>query len=466
MPAIRFASLLALAACHKDETIPEGKDDSGQDSGVPDTSCEGDDECADWEICEGGECVDGDRNESPEQAETLLWDAEVQGWINPDGDVDYYAFTAEGGETVRVATTTEYEDADTVVALRKTNGKVVAWADEFATETSVTGVDSVVFAYLAEAGEYFVSVEDVGTWYDGGEPAGSPDYAYALTLEEWNRIAEEKDSFEAPAYTVDLDEDRLWSSVGVLLETEGDVDYVEIVHGADGANLFLDGNQDMDGSDAVTRVRLFDAAGTLLSDKSSVGPDHYALYPVAPAGTYVAEVSDAGGGGGSNAWLFLHVISRFDDPAFDEEAEPNGESSMATALSMAEYENSNGDAYSRGQGLGWIDSAADADWFEFQSDYEEGWVVACVGSSTWGSAVAPTLEIYDDGGDVLASGEGSASAYPNASVENVEVAPGTYHVRIVPPGDAAGGSDAWYRFYVYVATFSVASYEEGGYACP
>ena len=37
---------------------------------------------------------------------------------------------------------------------------IVTWSDDFPTGTRVTSIDSVIYAYLEEAGTYIVSVED------------------------------------------------------------------------------------------------------------------------------------------------------------------------------------------------------------------------------------------------------------------------------------------------------------------
>lgn len=469
-----LAAVLGFASgCGGDKSVDDGdagdsgdSGDAGDSGNSGSTDCTGDDSCPDWQICESGECIDGDRNDSSDDAESILWEDVFTGYINPAGDVDYYTFSAEGGEMIKLSVTTEYEDGDTVMVLRKPNGKVVSMADEFATETSVTDVDSVVFAYLSKAGDYVLSIEDDGTWYSGGDPVGDPDYAYTIALEEWNQPAPEPDSFDDPGFTSSLAGERLWSSIGVLLETEGDKDYVALDFDIDGANIYLDGDQSMDGSDAVARVRLLTPDGTVLTDKSDVGPSHYALYPAAAAGSYVVELSDESGGGGDDYWLFLHIIARYDDPAFDQESESNDDVAMADELQQTTYENGSGLEYDRALGMGVLDAADDDDWFSFEAPYDENYVVVCMNSSLWGSGVAPGLELADLAGTVLDSGAGSSTSSPNARIENAVVEPGSYYLRVVPPDDAVGGPGDWYRFSLYVASFNVASYEDGGYACP
>ena len=321
-----------VAGCVRDEPIEStgdeddgsGSSDDGSDGG-DDGSCVEDTQCAGYEICEGGECVDGDRNNAPEEAVSILWDDTRTEYINPEADVDYFVFEADGGEYVRISVTLpeDFEASDSVLELRKSNGKVVTTADGFATETLVTGVDAVAFAYLDEAGTYTISVEDDGSAGRDvdGETVGGRSYRYTLSLEEWGGHTSEDDGPSEPSEIVVLDSERLWSSVGVVLEEEGDVDYILLEHAVDGASLYLDGNQDLSGSDASPRVRLLDEDGVAFTDKVGVGPEEYALAPALDAGTYVVEVSDAGGLGGANHWAWVHLISRVDsyDHVFEQE---------------------------------------------------------------------------------------------------------------------------------------------------
>lgn len=151
-----FSLFVLFAAC----TAPKdtGTDDSQGDSAEVDTAeCTSDDACGDGRICEEETCVDGDRNNSVDEAEALLWSDPVTGTLNPANDVDYYVFTADGGEYVWISTTVDTDatpDANTFVTIRDPAGKVVTSADGYATGTSVTGVDAVAFAFLAEAGTY------------------------------------------------------------------------------------------------------------------------------------------------------------------------------------------------------------------------------------------------------------------------------------------------------------------------
>ena len=68
---------LLLGACVKDKPIEESHP-NGDDSGLSD-GCTDDVECSPWEICEAGECLDGDRNNATDEAEPLLWEGSAEG---------------------------------------------------------------------------------------------------------------------------------------------------------------------------------------------------------------------------------------------------------------------------------------------------------------------------------------------------------------------------------------------------
>ena len=462
--------VLASGCGDKDSPI-EDEDDGDVTDTTPDedTTCTTDSDCSSWEICEGGECDDGDRNNAVEEAESLLWGESRTGTINTSQDVDYYTFAADGGEFIRISTTALSKDVDTVITIRKENGKVLTIADAFATGTSISGTDAIAFAYLADAGTYSVSVEHRDSYYGSGASSSGRGEDYEIALTQWGDATSESDSSGSPSFTISATDSRIWYTVGVLLENPGDVDYIDISYTIPTNNMYLDGNADITGSDMTPRVRLLDDEGQPLTEKDNIGPDDYALYPQAPTGTYHLEVSDATGSGSENHWFFLHFIARPDSdsyPAVDIEDEPNDDVTFATELTVEEYTNSSGNNFSRGAGQGSIDSSGDEDWYRFEALYSPTYVVTCLNSELWGSAVLPSVELYTSAGALLATSDYAPGDNPNARIENIEVDAGVYYLRVLPQTEVTGGPDHWYRFNLFGASFSVSSYEDGGYSCP
>ena len=154
--------LMMLWSCNNDKPI-EPDQTTEEPSDEDSLECELDTDCIGSQICESNTCVDGDRNNSPEEAQSLLWDDPTTGFINPAGDEDFYVFTSGGGEYVRITTTQNFDGADTVVTLRNSAGQVVAWSDDYPTGSSISTFDSAVYAYLAVADDYVLTVEDAST---------------------------------------------------------------------------------------------------------------------------------------------------------------------------------------------------------------------------------------------------------------------------------------------------------------
>ena len=294
--------LWAALGCNEDVKIDDeenvtgsggssGDEGSGSD-GESDSSCAEDAACGTGQICEAGECVDGDRNNSVDEAESLLFtdssdeSARTVGVLNPAYDRDYYVLQADGGEFVRITTYTDEEDEtkDTVVTLLQDNGKVITLANGHAAGSGVGDADSVVYGYLPTEGTYYVLVEDDATFFGEGEPEGGRDYIYELQMSTWVRRTFEPDSFGDPNESIDMSSASSWFARGVILEEAGDVDYISLDYQLDGHDLFLDGNYDLQGSDADPRVRLLDATTGEVLRTSVKRPSRFGVVPKPAAG--------------------------------------------------------------------------------------------------------------------------------------------------------------------------------------
>ncbi|MCK6503821.1 hypothetical protein L6R53_10545 [Myxococcota bacterium] len=480
MPAIRASWLPSFAlpaaglglagvlACGDKPIDEDGTTgDGGADGGTSAPECGGDEECADWEICEGQACVDGDRSNSADEAVTVLWDSEVGGYLNPAGDVDWFVLSAEGGEHVRLRTVHEYGEAggDTVMTLRDGSGKILTTSDDYPTGGSTSSADSTIYAYLPAAGDYLVEVQDQGTWDGSGKDVGDPDFAYTLSVESWGQHTEEPDDGAAPSLSLDVEGTGTFYAVGVALEEEGDVDAIELSHGLGEVTLWVYGIQDLPGSEAEPSARLWRDGEEVLFQKEGLTGGGYAYAPFLAAGTYTLELYDADLGGGADHWFYVFPILFDSGDSYPLEVEANDSRLGAQALDMVETTTGAGSAYAYGQVTGHVDAVGDEDWFSVQAR-PDAELVVCLSSALGGSLVAPDLELYDEAGELVASGAGSVSTVPNARIEGVTMGSGAYTLRVVDDEGAWSGAGAWYRVVVYTADFDVASYEDGGYACP
>lgn len=460
-----LSTLLLLVLACGDKEI-QGDGGATSDGGGDGPQCDDDNDCGTGRICEDEACVDGDRNNSVDEAERLLWDSTVTGIINPKGDVDYFVFTADGGEWLRLRTTvTDSETQDTAITLRTASGKIVTRSDNYPTGHRSSSSDATIYAWLANAGEYYVQVEDQGTYNENGEEVGARDYSYTLELLAWSQVSSEPDAADDPSLSLGISSTSVFMPVGAVLEEDGDSDFIQLTVGVGGAHLWLYGILRLDGTDADPALSLWTAEGEELVRQRGVANGGYAWYPYLPAGTYTLEMRDGAGQGGDNHWFALFPIAFEADGSYPVESEPNDSMGAARSLSMSEATTSSGATYAYGNLTGYIDALGDEDWIRVpgRSGAE---LVVCLSSARGGSLVTPDIEVYDSGGELLASDLGSAAVVPNASVEDITMGGGDLYLRIVDPDGEYAGAGAWYRLVVYTADFSVSSYAEGGYSCP
>jgi hypothetical protein len=266
-------------------------------------------------------------------------------------------------------------------------------------------------------------------------------------------------------------------AVGVILEEPGEVDYVQIDFPYDNAGLYVDGISDLQGSDANPMASILTMDGTLMAQRDEVGPYDGVYYPDMGAGPVMVSVEDADGGGGANYWAVLIIKAMNEDGAYSSETEPNDVEVQATVFEMGEYENASGHTYFEGTIWGAMTAPGDVDVFRIEVSGAETaetgagdavqYLVVCMNSGRWGSSITPSLTAIAADGTELATSEGDADDTPDNRLENVEITPGEpLYVSVTDGPDSAGTPDEWYMLKAYVASFSVTSYEDGGYSCP
>ena len=84
----------------------------------------------------------------------------------------------------------------------------------------------------------------------------------------------------------------MWNSVGVVIDSEGDSDWIEIDYtakdsdGNDAKFLGIAGMVNLDGSDLNPVVKLYNESQELLAEIEGVGADGTLLYPDMSEGKY------------------------------------------------------------------------------------------------------------------------------------------------------------------------------------
>ena len=456
---------IVLIGCR--DVVPDEPTSSGTTSETE--ICEVDSDCPVGTICDEFEgemdCVDGDRNNSLDEAEHLLWEDIIEETINPAGDMDYFTFTARGGEYIRIATTSEFEDADTVVTLRDSTGQVVTWSDDFPTGTTVTSLDSVIYAYLPYEGDYLISVEDYYAYMDPNEGYGSPNYEYSLELSKWSQATQEPDSPSEGAFELNLDGTNMWNSIGVHIGEDGDSDWVKINYSAkdedgnDSKFLTIAGVQSLDGSNLTPHVKLYNEDQELVAEKSSVGSEGQILFPDMSEGTYFIEITDAGSSGSEAHWTYIFLLSRANSP-YPLDIEPNNSDLESNSIEMVPLQTDSESEYTVGRQMGYFSDSNDTDWFQFPHDYEDGQTIICLNSQLHGSNAEPTVDIFDSNGELLSENTCDPDGDPNLSAVLDGVDVGTIIFSVTPTSENVGLSD-WYQMLVYSTSFDATSF-----SCP
>jgi len=465
--------VLAVACGDKDQSIEDDDDDDSDETIVDTLECETDSDCDGSEICEASECVPGDRNNSVDEAETLLPDDESDGYfINPSGDEDYFSYTSDGGEFIRIAITSPDESKsdvdvyDTYLTLRNPDLRVIAEVDNYPTGAALSSADSILYAYLAEAGTYTLVVEDNGT-YIGESAYGDNRYEYSIEISTWSNHTEEDDAVDDPGLDIDMESANSYYAIGVALEEEGDSDFVALDLPYDNNRFYVYGQLDvLDGVNP--RVQLHTEDESTLMDVSPLSGGALGYYPSTQGGDYILELSDEDGDGGDSEWFFVFLLQDGGDSASPVEVEDNSLAILATPLETSESSNSSG-TFTVSNALGFADPYKGKDGYEIDEDwysitaFDDGYLVACLSSSYYGSAITPTISLIDpDGSTVIEEVTGSEDENPTAVIENAEVSSGsTYYIKVTNPEDATGSPMEWYEFTLYVADFSI-----GSYGCP
>ena len=451
---------LALYGCG-DKPIESEPNDTPvlQPETTTDDGCSEDSDCGTGMICEAQECTDGDRNNTQAEAVQLLWEAEEYETINPYGDIDYFSFSAAGGEYIRAYTVTDYEEGDTILTLRDPNGKIVTWSDDYPTNSAVNSFDSVLYAYLSEPGDFLLSVEDYNSSFSTGVAIASENYEYSILVEEWSRHVVDPDSLETPGYDMEITSTNSWNSVGLVIEEADDVDYVSINYTAESGKLLISGIINLDGSDLQSTVNLHNEAGEILSTKPNVGPNGVMHYPMMQTGQYFLTISDQLNQGGMDYWTFLFLLAVDENPYF-QETEENGDFSFANDVELSETETSSGKPYGFGRATGNISTPEDEDWFVVEHKYEDGQATVCLNANLYGSTLIPTVEIYDNNFELVSSVVADPEGNPNVALENGVLPTGNYYIRIFSEQeDLVAGESNWYQFLTYSTTFEPTSYD-------
>jgi len=439
-------ALLLLAGCSKDSSDDTDTNETG-DTELPEPECVEDSGCLTFEICEESTCIEGDRNNSVEEAQTVLWDMDVAGYLQSDDDVDFYTFNASGGEFIRVSTEPigTDEEMNTIVTIYDPNGKVHHVEDEHAAG-SVSTYDTVLYTYLPFGGAWTIAVQDV-------EGYGSTSSQYNVKVTETSGYTRETDSMLTPGYSFEATKANTFWAVGVLLKEEGDQDWIEVDLPWDNCPVYVQGSQYIGGTDANPTVEFYLPDGTQLNRKEGLGPEGSAMYPEVDGKKLLIAASDSHGGGGDAHWFFVFLSIGESGYSYTEEEEPNDALEEANEIESTWTTDDDGNPYA--YALGWGTNAWEDDEDHFYVTVEQDQYLHVWGTAgSIGSLLDAEVEVFNPAGESIATGTDGDDNFPDVS----NIGPldaGNYTVRVRHEEIDGAGAAWFYRFSVYQTGYTV-----------
>ncbi len=432
--------------------------DDTQDTTVIETDvppeCEVDDDCRAGSICDEGDCAAGDRDNGFPEATSIFQDTPVAGLINPDGDVDYFAYTSVGEEWLRIETTPDEvaDGLDTVVSVFNAGGGLHAIEDDYPMG-NVSNYDTVMYVYLPTAGVWYITVEDRSSsayYAETDAPLrGDPSFAYQLALKKFSNVTDETDAIDDPSAKVELANGATSYAVGVVLEEAGDTDWISVSLPYDRGPLEVRGNAYTPGTTAEARVEAWSPTGELVCQKDGVGPDGVALYFDTTKDTWMVGASEVNG---EDGWYTLFVRTREPDyyrNQFDTEPDDSATDPLPTYAATT----SSGEDYLVATITGALTPEGDVDRYRIAVEADEYLTLYCSADAI-GSLGDPAVELFTpDGASLAAASDGDDRA---PDLINVDAgAAGEVTVQVTGE-DSVWGPSAYYLCTLYVTPFKVA----------
>ncbi|MDW8256528.1 MAG: DVUA0089 family protein [Acidobacteriota bacterium] len=383
-----------------------------------------------------GRFTEAEPNNSVAQANPITPNVTIRGVLDPQGDVDFFAFQASAGQRVRIDVAakrlTPPSAADTIVALFDSSGRKLAENDDRAPGQ----LDSLLEFTFTAAGRYVFSIRDFGN-------KGGRDFTYeasvTLTGGAPARVneSEPNNAFaQAQAITPDV------LIVG-RLDPAGDVDFFSFTANP-GQRLTVDINARSltPPSEADTIVTLFDSNGQQLAenDDAEGALDSLLTFEIPRSGQYFVRIRNfSPKGGPSYTYEALVTLTGAapPPPGMAMESEPNNSLTQANAITPNVTVS------------GTINPAGDVDFFAFEARRGQQLVIDLDARSLMPPSPLDTVvTLFDSRGQQLAEND-DAEGSTDSRLSFTIPADGRYFFR-VRSFDGKGGPN-----YIYRATVTL-----------
>lgn len=377
---------------------------------------------------------DGNDDFSEAEAITVGDGTGVMAAIQAPADSDYYSFDLTEGDWAIVDIEANTEDdpmmVDTVVQLFDSSMTMVAENDDSVPRVNT---DSEIIYHVPATGTYYARVLEFTDWM--GEVAeGEPSYTYTITVGTVGAsipsvtIDAETGDDVASAQVMNFDMDSAF--IFGTFEDDSDVDVFSFSVAADqflSLDMMPAGTMGYGSTSPIGDISITDTAGAVVIGRlNNASGDFDDFGPALPPGDYLLHVEHGGAGPGTNDFFILKGRRGTENPP-----EMNEVANDAIAGSEALVQTlDDATMFRRAFILAQMPTAADVDYFAFNVMAGEEASVFC-GSKTSGSGVnGLSIEVRDSADAVVALGSAVETATEGASVTELALTPGDYHLRL------------------------------------
>ena len=462
-----FATLFLLAGCPSDDDDAADDDDDATD----------DDDSGDDDDDANPDDISTSCDDAPAMPMNGEWtESELE---DPD-DEDFFTITVDEDAFLNIWTGFYDEGTDgqldPVVTLYTADGAtLLATADD---QIPRANTDSEL-RYRAVAGTYCVKIEGWEHWSGSASSQETTDWTYALNALEmdpdipdlWyegvlNPDTEPNDGVaEAQQGTLYEGSSGVYGTIYGLLDSADDVDVYAFTTSDSGAHISVDfyrptgpGSSGSEGHGTTLELGTIDIsnpAGAVIGSVDGTLGIHAISMPFQGEQQILLWVrAPEGWTSGANDFYVIDLYNAFQSNPLEDEQADSSNDSIGSAESTSF---SDGSAYL----AGYLDPAGDIDFWEFSSDADQVFAIACGARRNGSGLDGAVFSVQSSDGTPLQTEVETAEAdvlwsdstYVEASMDALQITEaGDYYLRIVASGQLPGVSDTSYMCGIHNST--------------